>query len=214
MSVSNGDTSLEEEEEERKERGTREEREKSKEEEELNKEEARDINGGTTEEVKQVEDTKYTTPVTDSQVFWQSQNFSLSVTHPGDMEESFRVVPETSEPSLTTFAVQEVNKNSLPLATTIDKSWLSYSASLNYSVFSECESRLRLLGGDGLVKQVDPVQERVAELEGLLRQRMRLLEEELKRAKSALASGEGFVDQVNEEACLAVNDEKNDEVRY
>ncbi|XP_011406514.1 PREDICTED: myotubularin-related protein 3-like [Amphimedon queenslandica] len=214
VSVSNGDTSLEEEEE--RERGTVEGKTKEEEEEEegeLNKEEARNINGETTEEAKDTKSTPPASAVTDSQVFWQSQNFSLSVNHPAaDMEESFRVVPETSEPSLTTFAVQEVNKNSsLPLATTVDKSWLSYSTSLNYSVFSECESRLRLLGRDGLVKQVDPVQERVAELEGLLRQRVHLLEEELKRVKSALTSGEGFVSVVNEEECLAVNDEKNEE---
>lgn len=211
MSVSNGDTLIEEEEERETGKAKIEDEEGG-----LNKEEA---NGEPTEEAKDTKcnDTKSTPPITDSQVFWQSQNFSLSVSHhpPPDMEESFRVVPETSEPSLTTFAVQEVNKNSsLPLATTVDKSWLSYSTSLNYSVFSECESRLRLLGGDGLVRQVDPVQERVAELERLLRQRVHLLEEELKRVKLALTSGEGFVGVVNEEVCLAINDEKNEEVRH
>ena len=160
------------------------------------------------------------TCIESSQILWQSLNLSSlspspssSDRHTVDMEESFRVVTETADPSLTTLAVREATSGylTLPLATTpTDRSWLSHS--LNYSVFSECESRLRLLEGDGLVKQVDPVQERVAELEGLLRQRVRLLEEEVKRLKLALTTGEGLEGVVKEETSSVVNDEKNEEV--
>lgn len=158
------------------------------------------------------------TGIENSQILWQSLNLSSpspssSDRNTVDMEESFRVVTETADPSLTTLAVREATSGYLtfPLATTpTDRSWLSHS--LNYSIFSECESRLRLLEGDGLVKQVDPVQERVAELEGLLRQRVRLLEEEVKRLKLALTTGEGLEGVVKEETSSVVNDEKNEEV--
>lgn len=101
-----------------------------------------------------------------------------------DMEDSFRVITDANEYSLTTLncSLREPHPVDTPLSSVL-------SASLNYSTFSECEGRLRLLGNDGLEKLVDPVQERVGELNELLWHRIRELENEVKRLSTNINGG-------------------------
>ena len=110
-----------------------------------------------------------------------------------DMEDSFRVIEDTSEqPSLTTkivppmtSVVSEVDQ-SLTSPTSHDNLnfWsveMPKQQSLDMSTFSECESRLRNLSEDGVGLYLDPVQQRVMEIEDGYKEKVSQLEEKIRR---------------------------------
>ena len=82
---------------------------------------------------------------------------------PSSMEDSFRIV-EDANLSLTTCALRDVELSKLPDHPGVSR------CTLVSSFTSDCDSRLRNLGEDGLAKCVDPIQQRILEVvEGLQR---------------------------------------------
>ena len=114
------------------------------------------------------------------------------------MEESFRIVEEISEPSLTVRMVSNTKleeDDDPPITPTVlsprngvdNDRWSSSSpCKMNMSMFSECESRLRNLTEDGMSQYSDPVQERVKEIEENYQHKISHLEEKLRRMTQAL----------------------------
>ena len=116
-----------------------------------------------------------------------------------DMEDSFRIVEDVSEPSLTT---KSINKPLARLSSSNDPALTPISSTgtdiwstviiperrnkMNMSQFSECESRLRNLAEDGMKPYQDPVQERVREIEEQYKERIARLEEKMKRVSTVL----------------------------
>ena len=95
---------------------------------------------------------------------------------PSSMEDSFRIVVE-DELSLTKFTVPQMIDNSHSL---------HCKHSLVSSFSSDCDSRLRLLGDDGLARCNDPVQRRVFEMKEALQLQVDDLQEKLDRLNCAL----------------------------
>lgn len=95
---------------------------------------------------------------------------------PSSMEDSFRVVVE-DEHSLTRFTVPQI------IDTTHS---LNCKHSLVSSFSSNCDSRLRLLGDDGLARCNDPVQRRVFEIKEALQLQVDDLQEKLDQLNCAL----------------------------
>lgn len=115
-----------------------------------------------------------------------------------DMEDSFRIVEDVSEPSLTT---KSLNKPLARLSSSNDPALTPLSSmstdiwstviipernKMNMSQFSECESRLRNLAEDGMKPYQDPVQERVREIEEQYKEKIARLEEKVRRMSSVL----------------------------
>ena len=127
-----------------------------------------------------------------SHMLWHS---AVSTTN---TEESFRIVEEISEPSLTVTMVSNTkleDDDDPPITPTVlspssgvdNDQWSSSSpCKMNMSMFSECESRLRNLTEDGMRQYSDPVQERVKEIEENYQHKISHLEEKLRRMTQAL----------------------------
>lgn len=98
---------------------------------------------------------------------------------PSSLEDSFRVVEET-DLSLTTCNLQDGKLCKLPDHTG------ALGHSLVSSCTSECDSRLRNLGEDGLARYIDPIQRRVLELKEGLQQTIVQLQSKLEQQSLAL----------------------------
>ena len=88
------------------------------------------------------------------------------------MEESFRIIDEVS---LTTAQLSLANGHAFPTLTKAPPN------RMGYSIYSECDSRLRNLGGDGLGYHSNPVQGRVREMERRYQERIRELENKVRK---------------------------------
>ena len=97
---------------------------------------------------------------------------------PSSIEDSFRVVVE-DELSLTKFTVPQLIDDDSSHS-------LNRKHSLVSSFSSECDSRLRLLGHDGLAKCNDPIQNRVFEMKAALQLQVDHLQENLDRLNLVL----------------------------
>ena len=92
-----------------------------------------------------------------------------------EVEESFRVLHD-EEASLT--AAQDLHVALETSQTTIQS---QHGSSLSYSLYSQCDSRLRSLGADGLSKDVDAVQERIRQIDEEYCVRLETLESKIKK---------------------------------
>ena len=106
-----------------------------------------------------------------------------------DMEDSFRVIDDAIEPSLTASTIKRLSSSISdgdPALTpiSVNNLWsvgVASNSKLDLSTFSECESRLRNLSEDGMSLYQDPVQERVRIMEEQYQERISQLEEKVKR---------------------------------
>ena len=132
-----------------------------------------------------------------------------------DIEESFRVVNEDSQSSLTTRIIPSHSKD-ISTPTQSNHSSLGvwsvptnhYDRTLSYSMFSECDSRLRHLGPDGLGQHVDPVQQRMIEIKDTLEKRVHYLESKVRKLTMSLKNRQdsgGSVGGASGEECLPLS---------
>ena len=132
-----------------------------------------------------------------------------------DIEESFRVVDEDSQSSLTTNIIHS-NSKDVHTPTQSNHSSLGmwsiptnhYDRTLSYSMFSECDSRLRHLGPDGLGEHVDPVQQRIIEIKDTLEKRVHHLESKVRKLTMSLKNRQdsgGSVGGASGEECLPLS---------
>ncbi len=106
-----------------------------------------------------------------------------------DMEDSFRVIDEAVESSLTLPNMKQLSSSLsdgdpglTPVSINNQLSvGVASNSKLNLSMFSECESRLRNLSEDGMTIYQDPIQERVRVMEEQYQSRISQLEEKVKR---------------------------------
>lgn len=132
-----------------------------------------------------------------------------------DMEESFKVVSEDNQSSLTTHMIRS-NSKDVSTPTQSNHSSLGvwsvptnhYERTLSYSMFSECDSRLRYLGPDGLGQHVDLVQQRMLEIKDTLEKRVHHLESKVRKLTMSLKNRQdsgGSVGGASGEECLPLS---------
>lgn len=146
-----------------------------------------------------------------SQLLWASTTL-MNI----EMEDSFRVLEKDfGEPSLTMGSL--ANQSHLAQLSQLSHLSPSHQRSMSYSLYSECESRLRSLGSDGLCREVDPLQERMKEIEGVYLSRIELLESKVKKLTLTLKSRSNSDrsltrESEEEEQCLNLFEENNETV--
>jgi myotubularin-related protein 3/4 len=126
-----------------------------------------------------------------------------------ELEDSFRVVTE-GEASMTTRDVAMTTKE-VAMTTVIPA---SRETSLSYSQYSQCETRLRNLGQDGLSWEwIDPLHERMREMEELYDRKLEALEDKVKRLTQALRHRQKESDSYRDSEDEVINgiDEGNDQ---